>query len=491
MTETSDSIPEQARLLVARMTLQEKAGLCSGGSFWALKSVDRLGLPSITVTDGPHGLRKQRDDSDHLGLTNSVPATCFPSLTALGSSWDRALVRRVAAAIAAECIAENVAVLLGPGINMKRHPLSGRNFEYFSEDPLLTGILAAAFIEGVQSRGVGSCLKHFAAYNQETQRMIVDVVVDERTLREIYLRAFELAIELSAPWSVMSSYNRINGCYASDHRWLLGRVLRQEWGYRGMVISDWMGTNDRVRGVAAGLDREMPGSGGQNDACIVAAVENGRLAESDLDRAVTRVVELILKAQQRPAAEGPLDLEVHHRLSREAAARSAVLLKNRDDILPLRSGQHIAVIGAFARSPRFQGGGSSHVNAVRVDSAFDALRSWVDEPARAGTVLSYAVGYDPVHSAEDPQLIEAACAAAQQADVALVFVGLPESFDTEISDRDAMSLPAQHDRLIEAVAATDTPTVVVLHNGAPVTMGWVDRVTAPLKGSESCRTPSR
>ncbi len=479
MISSPPSLQERARDLVAQMTLEEKAGLCSGANFWELKSLDRLDLPSIMVTDGPHGLRKQRSDSDHLGLSNSVPATCFPSLTALCSSWDTDLLGRVGEALGNECIAEGVAVLLGPGINMKRHPLCGRNFEYFSEDPLLAGTLAAAIINGVQSRGVGTCLKHFAAYNQETNRMIVDVVVDERTLREIYLRGFELAIEQSSPWSVMSSYNRINGSYASDNDWLLGQVLRDEWDYQGMVMSDWMGTNDRLRGITAGLDLEMPGSGGQNDARIVAAVGDGSLPERDVDRVAGRVVELILKARQRPAAKAPADLDAHHQLAREAATRCAVLLKNAENTLPLQPGQHIAVIGAFAREPRFQGSGSSLVNPTRVDNAWDALQGWAAE--QAGTTLSYAAGYDPVHSPEDPGLIEQASAVAGTADVAVVFIGLPASYDMEISDRHDMSLPVQHNRLVDAVAATGTPVVVVLHNGAPITMDWIDRVDSALE----------
>jgi beta-glucosidase len=445
MTDETATAKDRASTLVAGMTLEEKASLCSGENFWALKSIERLGLPAITVTDGPHGLRKQREGDDHLGLTNSVPATCFPSLTALGSSWDRQLARRVGEALGEECAAENVAVLLGPGINMKRHPLCGRNFEYFSEDPLLTGNLAAAMINGIQSRGVGACVKHFAAYNQETHRMIVDVVVDQRTLREIYLRAFELAVEDSAPWALMSSYNRINGCYSSEHAWLLGDVLRGEWGYRGMVVSDWMGTNDRVQGVTAGLDLEMPGSGGFNDARIVA------------------------------------DLDEHHALARTAATRSAVLLKNDGDALPLRAGQRIAVIGALARSPRFQGSGSAHVNAARTDNSLEVLQAWAETTADAGTRLTFDGGYDPVHSAGDRALIQAACDSAQEADVAVVFVGLPESQDTEIADRASLALPDQHNHLVQAVAATGTPTVAVLLNGAPVTIPWVNDVAAVLE----------
>ncbi len=481
MSETMVGIEEQARALVAQMNLEEKASLCSGENFWQLKSLQRLGLPAIRVTDGPHGLRKQAGNDDHLGLADSVPATCFPSLAALGSSWDRDLVRRVGESLGEECVAEDVAVLLGPGINMKRHPLCGRNFEYFSEDPLLTGELAAGFVGGLQSRGVGASLKHFAAYNQETQRMIVDVVVDERSLREVYLRAFELVVQRAAPWTIMSSYNRVNGSYTSEHPWLLDEVLRREWGYRGLVVSDWMGTSDRVVGVEAGLDLEMPGNGGVNDERIVAAVQDGRLDSARLDQVVARVVELILRAGQRAPAAGAIDFDGHHALAREAAVRSAVLLKNDRDILPLAPGQRIAVIGEFARQPRFQGAGSAQVNAERSDNALDGLRAWVAEHQQADNTLQFAPGYDGERSGEDAQRIDEAVALARRSDVAVVFAGLPVAFDTEISDRAGLSLPRQHQRLIEAVAATGTPTAVVLHNGSAVSMDWLDSVDAVLE----------
>jgi beta-glucosidase len=481
MAHNSSALAEQARALVGEMTLQEKAGLCSGENFWQLKSVERLGLPRINVSDGPHGLRKQSEDSDHLGLGNSVLATCFPSASALASSWDEALLGRVGEALGRECVAQDISVLLGPGINIKRHPLCGRNFEYFSEDPLLGGTLAAAVINGVQSQGVGSCLKHFAVYNQEANRMVVDAVVDERSLREIYLRGFEIAIERSRPWTMMTAYNRVNGDYCSDHRWLLKDVLRESWGYDGIVMSDWMATNNRVQGVGVGMDLEMPGTHGQNDRKIEAAVNAGELAMEDLDVVVERVVKLILKTRQRPEPGSPLNLDAHHQLAREAASRSAVLLKNDKHTLPLRPGQHIAVIGAFARHSRFQGSGSSKVNPTRVDQAFDCLQQWASEPSQQGTVLTYAPGYDPVGSAVDQQLIDEAVRAAQQADVAVVFAGLPQSFEAETADRPNLLLPEQHNRLVAAVAATDTPTAVVLSNGAPVVMNWIDGVDSVLE----------
>lgn len=471
---------QQARDLVEQMTLEEKASFCSGENFWQLKSLPRLGLPTLMITDGPHGLRKQAGDSDHIGLNNSVPATCFPTASALASSWDLDLLQTVGEALGRESAAENVAVLLGPGINIKRHPLGGRNFEYFSEDPLLTGQLATAMIRGVQSQGVGSSLKHFAVNNQEANRMITDAVVDERTLRELYLRGFEIAVRQSQPWSVMSAYNRLNGTYCSEHSWLLTQVLRKDWGFKGLVVSDWMASNDRVRSIEAGLDLEMPGNGGVTDKHIIKAVNDGTLAEMDLDACATRMVELILKAQQRPERSNPVSHQAHHQLAREAAQRSAVLLKNNHQILPLKTGQTIAIIGAFAKKPRFQGCGSSKVNPSQIDAAYDSLSAWAQ--LHTGTELLYADGYCPNHSPLDDTLIDDAVKTAQAADVAVIFAGLPESFETETADRAQLSLPEQHQQLITAVTAVNVPCVVVLSNGSAVTLDGLDQMDALLEG---------
>lgn len=476
---SQNNLTSTAAELVSQMTLEEKASLCSGQNFWQLQPLERLGLKAIMVTDGPHGLRKQSGDSDHLGLNNSVPATCFPTASALASSWDVTLLEQVGEALGKECVAEDVAVLLGPGINIKRHSLCGRNFEYFSEDPLLTGHLAAAMIRGVQSQGVGSCLKHFAANNQETHRMIVDAAVDERSLREIYLRGFELAIEYSQPWTVMSAYNRLNGAYCSDNHWLLTQVLRDDWGFEGLVMSDWMGCNHRVEAVKAGMDLEMPGNGGQTDQQIVEAIQQGDLSIEALDAVVTRVVSLQLKAQQSPVSNVPVDFDAHHQLAHSAACRSAVLLKNDNQVLPLQEGQALAVIGEFAKKPRVQGSGSSKVLSTRCDTAFDALSEWSRE--LSGTDIHYAAGYCAASSALNESLINEAVAVAQEADVALIFAGLPEIYEAEASDRTNLSLPEQHLRLIKAVSATNTPTVIVLSNGAPVTLNWLSEVDALLE----------
>lgn len=475
------SVQDQATALVARMTLDEKAGLCSGASFWRLKGIERLGLRSILVTDGPHGLRKQVRGADHGGLNASVPATCFPTASALASTWNRELLHQVGVALGKECKAEDVAVLLGPGMNIKRHPLCGRNFEYFSEDPLLTGELAAAMTLGIQSQGVGACPKHFAVNNQEQGRMVVDAVVDERSLREIYLRGFEIAVKQARPWTLMCAYNKVNGVYCSEHERLLNQILRDEWGFAGLVMTDWGAANDRVRGLAAGLDLEMPGSGGVNDRRIVAAVATGELSEAVVDQAAVRIASLILThSQNAPQPLSAAALEEHHALARRAATEGAVLLKNEDDLLPLpvpSAEFSIAVVGAFAKHPRYQGTGSSRINPTRLDCAVNAIRR-----IAATHSIAYAPGYDPVSSAPAPDLLEEAVAAAQGANAVLLFAGLPETFESEGFDRQHLGLPKQQNRLIEAVCTTNPNTAVVLANGAPVEMPWVDKPKAILEG---------
>jgi beta-glucosidase len=466
----------EAANLVAQMTLEEKAAFCSGRGFWHLESVPRLGIPRVMVTDGPHGLRKQDRSADHVGLHASVPATCFPTASALASSWDVDLLEQVGVAIGREAAAQRVTVVLGPGINIKRHPCCGRNFEYYSEDPLLSGELAAAFIQGVQSQAVGTSLKHYAVNNSEHGRMYVDVVVDERTLREIYLKGFEIAVKKAQPWTVMCAYNRVNGSYCGEHDWLLNQVLRDEWGFEGLVVSDWGATNDRVQGLAHGLDLEMPASGGANDALVREAVSRGELDQAVLDRAVTRNVSLALLGGALEDGVGEPDLDAHHRLARRVAAECAVLLKNEGALLPLDRDCRVAVVGAFARQPRYQGTGSSQVNPTRVDCAFDALTEFLgQEPA-------YASGYDPRDSETDSSLIDEALAVVADAQVVVVFAGLPASFESEGFDRTHLAMPEQHDRLIEALCDAHPNVVVVLANGAPVLMPWRTRPRAILEG---------
>ncbi|MBC9711006.1 glycoside hydrolase family 3 C-terminal domain-containing protein [Streptomyces sp. TRM66268-LWL] len=467
--------------LLAALTREEKAALLDGSDFWHTEPVERLGIPSVMLSDGPHGLRKQPEDGDHLGLLHSVPATCFPPAAGLASSWDTALLTRVGEALGREARAERVSVLLGPGVNMKRSPLCGRNFEYFSEDPYLAGELGAAWVEGVQSQGVGASLKHYVANNQETDRMTVSAEIDERTLREIYLPAFEAVVTKAQPWTVMSSYNKVNGRYVAESRELLTEILRDGWGFEGLVVSDWGGIEDRPASLAAGADLEMPSSGGTGARALLDALDDGRLTEADLDRAVTRLLTLVDRAlpalDEAPAG---FDADAHHALAREAAAASAVLLKNEDGLLPLDpdAGGSLAVIGEFARTPRFQGAGSSQVNPTRVDTALDALRAALDGRRE----VTFSPGYVIESEQADPELVDEAFRAAAKAEVAVVFLGLPASYESEGFDRTHMELPAHQVELLHAVTTANPRTVVVLSNGSAVTLApWQDRVPAVLE----------
>ncbi len=458
-----------AKELVKQMTLEEKAGLCSGENFWELKSVERLGLNQIMVTDGPHGLRKQAGDSDHLGINDSVPATCFPTACTTACSFDRSLMFEIGRAIGEECQQEKVAVVLGPGVNIKRSPLCGRNFEYISEDPYVTGQIATSLINGVQSQGVGTSMKHFAANNQEKCRMISNSVIDERALREIYLAGFEEAVKSAQPWTMMCSYNLLNGTYASENETLLTSILRKEWGFKGAVMTDWGATSDRVKGVAAGLDLEMPGSNGINDALIVEAVQEGSLSEEILDVAVERLVELILKAQQHQKDGSVYDKEAHHNLAVKAAEESAVLLQNKDNILPASLENEIAVIGAFAKTPRYQGAGSSKINPTKIDNALEAMLA-------LGVKTEYAEGYSLKDNEIHEDRIKEACRVAVGKEKVFIFVGLPDEYESEGFDRENLFMPESHNKLIEEVVKVNENIVVVLLCGAPIVMPWADKV---------------
>lgn len=460
--------------LVATLTLEEKAALTSGRDFWTTEPVDRLGVPSVMLTDGPHGLRKQTGSSDHLGIGSSVPATCFPPAAALGSTWDVDLLRRVGEALGRETRTNEVAVLLGPGVNIKRSPLCGRSFEYLSEDPTLAGDLGAALVQGVQSQGVGTSLKHYAANNQETDRMRVSSDVDERTLREIYLPAFERVVTQAQPWTVMCSYNRINGTYASQDHWLLTEVLRDEWGFEGVVVSDWGAVSERVRSIAAGLDLEMPGTGGRTDAEVVAAVREGRLDEAVLDTAVRRVLRMLALAGPALAEPGTFDVEAHHALAREAAAAGSVLLKNEpvdgSPLLPLAPADvdGLLVVGEFARTPRYQGAGSSQVNPTRLDDALGALRAATGVDVPFEPAFTIAGGPD----GDDTALRASAVAAARSARTIVAFLGLPGPDESEGYDRTTMALPANQLDALAAIAEVCPRVVVVLANGSAVTLEW-------------------
>jgi beta-glucosidase len=432
------------------------------------------------MSDGPHGLRKQRDDPDHLGLSGSVPATCFPTASALGSSWDVGLLRRIGEALGREARKEKVGVVLGPGVNIKRSPLCGRNFEYFSEDPVISGALGAAMVEGLQSQGVGASLKHYAANNQETDRLRVSADIDERPLREIYLAGFERVVREAQPWTVMCAYNKVNDVYASQHRQLLTEVLREEWGFDGLVMSDWGAVHDRVAALAAGLDLEMPPNLGVSDFRIVAAVHAGELDDSSLDAAVARVLALVNRALRSEQAQVSFDVDAHHALARSAARDCAVLLKNVESILPLRpaAGSRIAVVGEFARTPRYQGAGSSQVNPTRVDVALDELRAGVPP----GVDVSFAPGYTIGPGEDDAALLGEAVALARSADVVVLFLGLPASDESEGFDRTHMDLPANQVALLDGLAAVNPQIVVVLANGGAVLIAeWEHQAKAVLE----------
>jgi beta-glucosidase len=468
-----DAFRNPARDLVSQMTLEEKASLCSGRDFWTTKPIERLGLASICLTDGPHGVRKAAGTD----FTNSAPATCFPTASALACSWDEGLLREIGQALGREAQALDVQVLLGPGLNMKRSPLCGRNFEYFSEDPTLAGRLAAAHVQGVQSQGVGACLKHFAANNQEFERTTTNSNVDERTLHEIYLTGFELAVREAAPWTVMSAYNKVNGTFASEHPGLLDEILKQRWGFAGLVVSDWGAVNDRVAGMRAGLHLEMPASLGQNDRRIVEAVHSGALPEARLNELVTELVTVILCALARRNPSTPCNFGQHHELARRAAAESMVLLHN-ENFLPLdpKRPLRVALIGEFIKAPRYQGAGSSQMRPTQLSDTYAALLALTD----GAWQTSYAPGYLPDGTTTDA-LLDDAARKARAADLALVFAGLPDSYESEGFDRRDLALPSGHERLIQAVAGAQPNVGVVLMNGSAVLMPWASRVKAILE----------
>ena len=469
--------------IIMEMTLEEKAGLCSGSDFWHLKSIERLGLEKIMVTDGPHGLRKQEGDSDHVGLQNSVPATCFPTASATACSWDPVLMNEMGNALAEECRQEEVSVILGPGANIKRSPLCGRNFEYISEDPYHTGTMAASLINGVQVNGIGTSLKHYAMNNQEARRMTIDAVVDERTQREIYLTGFEKAVKESQPWSVMCSYNRVDGIYLSDHKRLLTEILKEEWGHTGLVVTDWGACNDRVEGIKAGLELEMPTSFGKNDKKIIEAVNDGTLSIEQLDKAVERIINLILKSSKNIDNNYKYSENEHHELAGKIAGQSMVLLKN-ENILPLSKDEKIAIIGEFAVKPRYQGAGSSLINPTRLDTLCGVL----DEK---GFDYEYSRGYDIRSDKPNHKMIAEAKSLAATVDKIVIIAGLTDNYESEGFDRTHLSMPESHNILIKEVLDINPETIVVLMNGAPVTMPWIDRVKGLLEAYLSGQAGSR
>ncbi len=461
--------------IIKNMTLEEKVSLLSGHDVWHTKAVERLGIRRLLMTDGPHGLRKHAENTVEVGIHESVPATCFPPAVNLASSWDETLVADVARHIAAEAKAEGVDIVLGPGINIKRHPYNGRNFEYFSEDPFLTGQLASAFVNAMQNEGVGTSLKHYAANNQETKRMVIDTIVDERTLRELYLKGFEMVVKQARPWTIMCSYNRVNGAYMSENPYMLDDILRKDWGYDGVVVTDWGAINDRVSGLKATLDLEMPSSKGINDQAVADAIRAGRLDEQVLDQAVDRLLGLIGQAGAK-VDHPAYDRDAHHAFARKAAADTFVLLKNEDHILPLDTNRKIAIIGDFAKAPRYQGSGSSQINPTHLDTLSDLVKTEYPD-----LDVIFARGYDVNQTKADERLMTEAVETARQADVVIVLAGLTDVTEAEGFDRDTLSLSPGHDLLIERLTAVHQQVVVVLSNGAPVAMPWLEKVKGVLE----------
>ena len=462
---------ENVNLILSQMTLEEKAGLCSGLDFWHFKGVERLGVPALMVCDGPHGLRKQEEEADMMGVNESIPAVCFPSASAMAASFDRELLWKVGETLGEECRAEQVAVLLGPGMNSKRSPLCGRNFEYYSEDPYHSSEMGTAFVKGVQSQGVGTSTKHFLANNQEYDRMGSNSVVDERTLHEIYLASFEGAIKEAKPATVMCSYNKINGTFASENKEMLTDILRNKWGYEGCVITDWGAAKDRVKGIRAGLDIEMPGGNPLSEQKIIKAVKSGELDEKELDVTVERILRLISFCTQEDGKEHVFDRDKDHRIAGAVEKECAVLLKN-ESLLPLKETQKMVFIGEFAMRPRYQGSGSSHINSKQVTSALDA--------AKGNPNICYVRGYEENGAENEPLLLEA-IKAAKEAEAVVIFAGLPNVLETEGLDRSHMQMPENQNRLIREVANVQGNVVVVLHNGSPIEMPWIDDVKAVLE----------
>lgn len=462
--------------LIKQMSLEEKASLCSGLNFWNTKPIERLNIPSIMMTDGPHGLRKQSEGADHLGINESVEATCFPTASALACSFDRDLVKELGIAIGEECQSENVSIVLGPGANIKRSPLCGRNFEYYSEDPYLSSEMAKNQIQGTQSQGIGTSLKHFAANNQEHRRMTIDTIVDERTLREIYLASFETAVKEAQPWTVMCAYNKLNGEYCSENYRLLTEILRNEWGFEGFVVSDWGAVNDRDKGLSSGLELQMPADGGMGDNLIVEAVKRNRLSEGVLDEAVERILNIIFKAVENKGENVIYSKEKHHELARKIAGECMVLLKNEEKILPLKKEENIAVIGELATKVRYQGGGSSHINPTKVDNAYEEIVNFAGPEN-----VRYARGYDLSIDDTIYDLAEDAKKLAIEADKVILFIGLPERYESEGFDRTHLNIPKNQYNLVKTLKSVNENIVVILSNGSPIEMPFVSDVKAILE----------
>lgn len=456
--------------IINKMTLEEKASLCVGKDYWNSENIERLDIPSIKMSDGPHGLRVQKENGDNLGVNKSEVAICFPSSATIANSWDKDVAYNLGKTLGEEAKSENVNIVLGPGVNIKRSPLGGRNFEYFSEDPYLTGIMATQYVKGLQSNNVGACVKHFAVNNQENRRRTVNVVVDERTLREIYLKAFEMIVKEAKPWSVMSAYNKLNGKYCTENEVLLN-ILKKEWNFEGIVITDWGAENDRVKGLVAGNELEMPGGRGNGKEEIIQAVKDGKVSEEYLDEIVDRILNIAFKCEK---IEHSYNKEKHHEIAMELAQESIVLLKNENNILPINK-RKIALIGDMAKNPRYQGAGSSTINPYKVENAYDCF-------IQNGIEVDYAKGYNRIETDEDKELINQAVEVAKNKDVVILFLGLTENYESEGMDRTNLEIPKNQIKLIESIYSVNQNIIVVLSNGAPITMEWKDKAKAIITG---------
>ncbi len=458
--------------LIDKMTLEEKATLCVGKDYWHSKDIERLGIPEITMSDGPHGLRVQKTKADNLGINESEISTCFPASSTVANSWNKELAYKLGKTLGEEASYEGVDIVLGPAINIKRSPLCGRNFEYFSEDPYLTGIMGTEYVKGLQTNGVGACVKHFAANNQENRRRTINTVVDERTLREIYLKAFEIIVKEAKPWSIMSAYNKLNGEYCTENKELLN-ILKKEWNFDGIVITDWGAENDRVKGLIAGNELEMPGGRGEGAKEIIDAVKSGRVSEQYLDEIIDRILQVAFKANERNNLKN-YNREQHHNIALEIAEDSIVLLKNEENILPLKKTK-IALIGDMAKTPRYQGAGSSTINPYNLENAYECF---IDNQIK----VDYAKGYERIESENDISLREEAIKLAQKSEIAVIFAGLTENYESEGMDRKTLELPQNQNKLIEEICKINENVVVVLSNGSPVTMPWKEKVKAIITG---------
>ena len=459
--------------IIKKMSLEEKAELCVGADYWSSKSFEEYGIPKIRMSDGPHGLRVQRTKADNLGINESEVSTCFPASSTLGNSWNKEMAYQLGKALGEEARQEEVNIVLGPAVNIKRSPLCGRNFEYFSEDPYLTGILGTEYVKGLQDQNVGACVKHFAVNNQENRRRTIDAIIDERTLREIYLKAFETILEEAKPWSIMSAYNKVNGQYCSENTHLLEDILRKEWNYQGIVISDWGGENNRVKGIENDHELEMPGGRGNGKEEIVEAVKTGRISENKLDHIVDRIIS-IAKQGEHTKESAKYDQEEHHKIAQKMAEESIVLLKNEDNILPIQD-EKIALMGDMAKYPRYQGAGSSTINPYKIENAYDSFKE-------NHIMFDYAKGYERIESENDENLRKEAIEVAKKNKIVVIFAGLTENFESEGVDRDNLNIPENQNKLIEEIYKVNKNIIIVLSNGAPIVMPWKDKVKAIITG---------